>query len=38
MNTTTITAIQQAASENFAAACPTVVQRGIDEPMWGCLV
>ena len=32
-----ITAIQQAASEQFATNYPTVVQRGIDESTWGAL-
>ena len=32
-----VTAIQQAASEQFAANYPTVVQRGIDESTWGAL-
>ena len=32
-----VTAIQQAASEQFATNYPTVVQRGIDESTWGAL-
>lgn len=32
-----VTAIQQQASELFAANYPTVVQRGIDESTWGAL-